>query len=723
MINRPPMRPARLAACVALVTTACIPRVAPDPGPSRAAVSGAPVVFVGPKGLPEGSSVRWSFGDGAAESVGPEVSHAFPRAGNFTVTQTVVDRDGAQRSAATTVTVARRGVAAAVPADVRAALLFERPWGRVKLQREAARRAGLGEFFDETARGLGEALGFDAQDPAQAEQHGVDTDEGVALYTVPQDAEALVVCAGISDPAKAEAALRRLLVRPPVGAPGRATLTGFALREEKRGGLRVVIGERAGGAEKVAFVERLGYLYLRTPGQTDPLLALAPVLKLGVDDGLEKDAAFQAAVARVGQGDAVFYSAAPKPGAGTSDEPSLRAGSRLAGQIGASAFAVQVSEGQLKLSLFSQLRSLTGAALIDALTPKKPPPPLADKLPAGAAAFFKLSGDPKTTWRELQRGLGSDGVQLATRLRELFGAEVETALLPSFTGNGAVAIYLDAQSLIEALLGEQVAAFDRSTSVSVAELAAGQEAPLRAALEHAARDGGGGRGVRGATWWPISEGLQVAIKDGFLYSAIGGVVDEPDDADRGGAKSGPRPWSLRALGPLFAAAVKPASPAVKKKEPAKALPSAAAARGGKGRKPPAPPPEPTAAELGPLAAVLLATPGAPTLAAALATTGLPFDVPNAQLAWFDVRGLVERLDRAAQAQGGMVGAAARLLVDRVRGLRDALVDARPQPDGLAATVTLRFLPDTAPAPGPLPEPGAHSSRTGVPGKVTAGGGH
>jgi hypothetical protein len=129
--------------------------------------------------------------------------------------------------------------------------------------------------------------------------------------------------------------------------------------------------------------------------------------------------------------------------------------------------------------------------------------------------------------------------------------------------------------------------------------------------------------------------------------------------------------------------VKSLSPAVK--------PAPAPAKGKAGKKPPPPPPEPTAQELGPLAAVLLAVPGAPTLEPALAQTPLPLEVAQAQLAWIDLHGVLERLDRAGEAQGGMVGTAVKLLTSRVSGVRDALVDARPVDGGLSATVTLRLV--------------------------------
>ena len=48
------------------------------------------------------------------------------------------------------------------------------------------------------------------------------------------------------------------------------------------------------------------------------------------------------------------------------------------------------------------------------------------------------------------------------------GLDLEKDLIPSFTGNVGVAIFLDAQSLMEAIMGEQVGSLDRSVFLAVA---------------------------------------------------------------------------------------------------------------------------------------------------------------------------------------------------------------------------------------------------------------
>lgn len=644
------MRTRRFAAVLALLlASACIKRVNPPPGAERSGFSGVPLAFGQPLEVPEGSKITWTFGDGAVAE-GAQVSHAFPRAGAFTVTQTVTDKDGQRRTADSRVTVLRRGVASAIPADARAALVMERPWARAKVHREVARRIGLGELYDDYMRSLQDALGFDFTDGAQADANGIDPDEGVALYTVPQDGEALVALAGITDSARAQAALGKLLQRK---AHGEA----FALSEAKLpDGTPVTVGTRLHGTERVGWLERHGYLYLRTPGPTDPLLALASAAALAPDAGLEKQPAWNEALQRVGAGDAVFWSAQAR-----AEADAFRPGGRFSGELGATAFSVAVEAEQVRFTLFAQLRSLAGQQLVAALTPAGAPPDLASQLPAGAAVFLKLSGAPPAVWRELSRAAQTDGPAVRDRLREWLGADVEKEILPAFTGNGVVAIYLDANSLLEALLGEQVAAWDRSTFLFASELIPGKEAALRASLDRVSRPEGGPRAVRGATFWRLSEGLQVAVRGNTLFAALGGAPEV--DPEGPGSKA-------------VAAAGKAKAPAPKKA--------------------PKPPPEPTAAELGPLAGVLLRPADGATLGKALAAAAVPgLDQPQHQVGWVDLAGTLRALDAAAERQGGMVSAGIALLTGRARGLRDLVVDAVPSEAGLTAQARLRLKP-----PGP-----------------------
>jgi hypothetical protein len=200
----------RLTCAAALVCVACVKRVAPSAVEDRTVVSGVPTSFGAPADLPQGVKITWDFGDGTPPVSGPAATHAFPRAGAFTLTETV-DQGGEKQSVTAKVTVLRRAVASAVPGDARAALIQEMPWHRMALHRETATRLGMRDVFDDTARTLSDALGFDATSEQAAAENGFDPDEGLALYTVPDDAEALVATVGTSDDGKALAAVKRLL--------------------------------------------------------------------------------------------------------------------------------------------------------------------------------------------------------------------------------------------------------------------------------------------------------------------------------------------------------------------------------------------------------------------------------------------------------------------------------------------------------------------------------
>ncbi len=422
-------------------------------------------------------------------------------------------------------------------------------------------------------------------------------------------------------------------------------------------GTAVTVGERNNGAEKIGYLEHLGYLYLRAPGATDPLLSLASAAALGPEQGLEKDPGFNAALAHVGPGDAVFY---------WSGNESDALSSRFGNQLDALSFSISVSKDAVRIQAFGKPRNLVGKELVEALSAANPPPDFAAQLPVGAAFYAKLSGQPPRDWAALQKQLGPDAQALRDRLHYLFGGDVD-ALLPAFTGNGAVALYLDAQAFIEAMLGEQVGALDRSTFITVSELRPGEEARLRAALDHAAlqsSEHAAGREVRGATFWKLFDSIQVAIRGKLMFAAIGGAPEVDGGANPENGKGGDK--------------AQLAQPALRKK----------------GKAPP-PPPELTAAEVGPLAAILFAPANAPALSLQLGDTQLPFDAPTSQLLWADIRGTLSRLEAAADAQGGMVGIGVSRLTDRVRGLRDALVSAHAEPDGISATITVRFMPEAA----------------------------
>jgi PKD domain-containing protein len=620
----------RVACAVLVCCAACARNIAATPGEDRTVASGVPVTYGSQRDLPEGTRIVWDFGDGSSPAEAARVEHAFPRAGTYRVTQTIVGQNGQKQSASANATVLRRSVAAAVPADVRAVWIQEHPWERVALHRATARKLGLADVFEETARALSEALGFDALDGRAALENGFDPDEGFALFTVPQDAEALVVAVGTSDDAKSLAAVKRLLSR---AVEGRFAGGPFQLTDTKmESGVPMLFGAGRGG-EQVAVVQRYGYLYLRLPGLTDPALALRGVGTLQPSGGLAAERAWQTAMDRVGLGDVLFFS--------------RRAGGeqsgRLTGQLAQTAFALRATPEALEMKVFAIPRNLSADDLQRTFTPLKAPPDLAARLPSGPAAYLKISGRPDALWRELLRLSQADASRARERLQDLTGLDLEKDLLPAFTGNVGIAMYLDAAALLEAALGEEVGAFDRSAFLAVAELAPQRARPLQQAIDRKVR-GDQRVTVAGTTVWKLGGGAAMAaIKDDVLYFSLGGPATDEADAT---------PPSTRG-----------------RRRGTKAVP---------------------AARLGAIGLALAPASGSRTLSDDLKAAAVGRLDGSDQVGWFDVQGLLRSLQTAAEGQGGMVGAGTRAMTDRMGALRDAILYAAPAGEGMQAQLFLRF---------------------------------
>lgn len=623
--------------CCLVVAVSCAKRINPEPGNDRTGYSGVWLRFGEAQEVPEGVQVLWDFGDGSPQIAGPTVNHAFPHAGVYTVVETIKDKDGQTRTARTHVTALKRTVQMAMPADVRAALMVPSPWKRMAVHREVAARLSVGAALDELSRALGGGAGFDVLDGTAVTANGFDPDEGIALFTTPQDPEALVFAIGTSDDPKSLAVARRLLTsNQSVGRYGGGS---FELRDgQLPDGSPILLGRNASG-DNVGVLQRHGYLYLRLAGPSDPALALRSVTTLPPDKGLAADAGFVAAARHVGIGDAVFYSRGPDRGAAGNG--------RIAGELGVSAFTIYDKPENrefVQVRMFAQLRNLSGDALVAAFKPLLAPPDLASRLPMDAAAYFRISAAPQALWREMTRTGAADAARLRDRVQETTGLDLEKDLIPSFAGNIGIGVYLDASSLIEALLGEEVGSLDRSAFVVAAQLTSPKT--VKAALERAMRTRpASDRGeVNGAAWFRLGDGAQTAIKDDVLFIALGGAP----------------------------------------------VPAAAPARGrGRGKK--QPPKKLTPEDLGILGRVLAG--GGASLGQHFKKIGVAgFDVPGQENAWLDIGGIVRSIERAAGAQGGMVGQGARLFADRASDLRDALLEARPGKEGIDADLWIRFLP-------------------------------
>src|SRR5438445_10359771 len=624
----------RVVFCL-LVLLSCVKRITPDPGADRTTYSGAALRFGEAQQVPEGTQILWDFGDGTQPQQGPSVVHSFSRAGVYTVVETIKDKDGQVRSSRTHVTALRRTLPMALPGDVRAALLVGTPWLRMAVHREVAAKLSMGSFFDDLARSVSEGAGFDVLDARAAGEDGFDPGKGVALFSVPQDPEALVFAVGTSDDAKALEAARRLLTS--ARAVGRYGGGPFTLQDAKLpDGTPIVAGRNAAG-ESSAILQRRADLYPRLAGATDPAIALTGPAAIVPGKGLAADAGFLTATRHVGWGDAVFFSRSPDRGAS--------AAGHLSSEVGASAFAIYdkpENPDLLQVRIFAQLRNLSGDQMTAAFKPLLAPPDLASRLPADAAAYLRLSAAPEALWRELSRTAGADAARLRDRIQETTGLDLEKDLIPSFAGNIGIGVYLDASSLIEAVLGEQVGSFDRSAFVAAAQLANPQT--VRAALERAmrSRPAGDRAAIGGASWFRLGAGAQAAIKNEVLFLAIGG-----------------------------------------------APPPATEVRSARGRKKP-PPRKPGPDDLGALSKVLL--PQGQSLGQHLKRIGIAgFDVAGQQNVWVDVAGIVRSVERAADAQGGIAGQSARLFAERASVLRDALLDERPDKEGIDAELWVRFL--------------------------------
>jgi hypothetical protein len=251
------------------------------------------------------------------------------------------------------------------------------------------------------------------------------------------------------------------------------------------------------------------------------------------------------------------------------------------------------------------------------------------------------------------RWSAADAGRVKERVKELTGLEVEKDLLPSFTGNVGIGVYLDSFALLDAVLGEQVASLDRSGVLAVAELQPGKGQLLASAIDGRVRSDRRFRVAGGATVWKLGEnGAEAAVQGDFLYLSLGG------EQSQGSA-------------------------------PAEEKPSPPARRGRRGK--PQPPPAPEAKDLGRLGAALAQKTGAHSLADDLKAEGVRgFELPTDQIAWLDVRGVVRSIQAAAQEHGGVLGAGTRLVADRFGSVRDILFEARAAPDGIQAQLYVRF---------------------------------
>ncbi|MGZ3458616.1 MAG: PKD domain-containing protein, partial [Archangium sp.] len=227
---------------MALLGPGCHRAVKPEVGGARTVEAGVPVGFGSE--AKDAPVVTWDFGDGTPPQQGARVSHAFPRAGTYTVR--ALEKNEVLASAR--LTVVPRPVLRAMPADAEVAAFFPQLRGNVEPLVGFVSRL-LGE--SQARQMLEEAplLSLVLRD-LRGEPRVVDPEEGVGFFSLP-GFEGTVALLGVMDTQAAVDAVVKEL------ESGGASVR----RREPDGTVRL---QREKGAPLLLFPDR-GYLYLVVP--------------------------------------------------------------------------------------------------------------------------------------------------------------------------------------------------------------------------------------------------------------------------------------------------------------------------------------------------------------------------------------------------------------------------------------------------------------------------
>ncbi|WP_239470555.1 PKD domain-containing protein [Archangium violaceum] len=233
----------------ALVGSGCHRAARPEAGGERTVEAGVPVGFGSE--APDAPVVTWDFGDGSPPRQGARVSHAFARAGAFTVRALEKDKKD-EVLASAQVTVVPRPVLRAIPAEAEVAVYFPQLRGNVD---------PLMDFY---SRLVGESQALESLEDTpllslvlrdlRGEPRVVDPEEGVGFFSLP-DFQGTVALLGVTD---VEAAMDSV-VRDLESA-------GVTVSQREPGG--AVRFQRQNGEPLLLFPDR-GYLYLAVPDTED----------------------------------------------------------------------------------------------------------------------------------------------------------------------------------------------------------------------------------------------------------------------------------------------------------------------------------------------------------------------------------------------------------------------------------------------------------------------
>ncbi|MDC0714945.1 PKD domain-containing protein [Stigmatella sp. ncwal1] len=228
-------------AALGLSASGCHRSVKPELGLDRTVEAGVPVDFGSPR--EDATPVTWDFGDQSSEVTQARISHAFAKAGTYTVRA----REGTREVGRVQLTAVPRPVLRAIPAEARVALWLPQLRGTVEpllafyeqlVGPELARRQlGDAPFLPLLVRS------------ARGDSQRVDPEEGFGLFRLPSF-EGTVALLGVTDgPAALDAVLKEF------------EAGGTQVRRQEDGSASV---QRGLGAPITLFLDR-GYLYLAIP--------------------------------------------------------------------------------------------------------------------------------------------------------------------------------------------------------------------------------------------------------------------------------------------------------------------------------------------------------------------------------------------------------------------------------------------------------------------------
>jgi hypothetical protein len=411
---------------VALVGPGCRRAVKPDLGPDRTVEAGVPVRF-GAEG-PDAPVVTWRFGDKAAPQKAAQASHAWARAGTYTVE--ALDEEGKVVGSAQ-LTVVPRPLLRAIPAEADFAAFFPELRGKV---RPVLDFYGKMMGRQQAVESLREAplLGLVVQELGEGEGPGlVDVDEGLGVFSLP-GFEGNVALLGVTEPeASLDAVVRQL---EESGA-----------RVLKRQPTGLVYLERLQAGPLGAFVDR-GYLYLVVPDAPEGEEVIhegGTVDRPGSLETVEKVRAQVAALSGPGLSELPLMGELRAKG-----DPGLAylfvrpVGEDAASGVRGVWGALQVGQDGLSLEVSGLVA--TERPLFEG----KPGPPsaLLDKAPAGAVAALHVSVPPEELAKLVFGDPGSERRErnLQRLAEQGFAPTDAEALLGALRGDVSALLYFDA---------------------------------------------------------------------------------------------------------------------------------------------------------------------------------------------------------------------------------------------------------------------------------------